>query len=129
MKIPFLTAILITQLFGHSVAGTYLSPDTPVPKLSMTQMLSIAEKHRPKDALLVGVEWCRSSDFQHRALGSYFIPPYAQPNAYSWFLTYVYKNEEFDKELKSRGISQRFNSFFVVRLMDDGTFGTMIGVQ
>lgn len=134
MKTLLLTTIFATQLFGNCFAGLGVLPEIPIPKLTATQALAIAQHHMTNftNYTLVAIEWCNSTTFQPRfSDGTHYTPANDHPNEYSWFVTYVYKEEVIDKLDSEMGLNRhrRFNSVLVERIKDDGQIGILIGTR
>ncbi len=135
MKIFLLTTLLITQLVGHCMAGTSVLREIPVSKLGISQALTIFERQMTLDSTnhfvysVVSIDWCKASEFQPRIGDWRWIPGHDDPNEYSWFVTYIYKDEQREKDLKERGIKRRFNEVGVTRIKDDGKIGFFIGAR
>jgi len=114
-------------------AGTSRLPDIPTPTLTATQVIAIGEKRfgeRAKDYTLVAIEWQKSSAYQPRvSTGATYTPANDQPDEYSWFLTYVTRDEREAEAMMRMGISQHFNSALTQRIKDGGEDGLFIGVQ
>ena len=107
-------------------------PVIPRPRLTASQAIEIAERSlraRPKLAehQVVSAEW---------VTGSHVPSPYAvdthgascssleDPSTFSWFVTFVYRDDNEVKMLANEGIQRgRFTSVRVVRVADDGSVG------
>ncbi|HXR48620.1 MAG TPA: hypothetical protein VN784_14385 [Candidatus Limnocylindrales bacterium] len=127
MKTFILIAIFITQLAGYGDAVTVPLPEIPAPELTAPQVLAIAQQHLGSSTnyTLVSIDWCKASDFQPRySDGTDYSPGNDEPNGYSWFITYVYRDEQMAKAF---GGKSRFNSVLVMRIKDDGKTGLFIG--
>lgn len=132
MKTLLLTTMFVTQLIGHCVAGLAVLPEIPVPKLTASQALAIAQQQMTNATgfTLVGIEWCKSSAFQPRFNdGTHWWPGDDHPDEYSWFVTYVYKDEQLDERMRRIGIKRRFNEVCVIRVRDDGQIGRFDGFR
>jgi hypothetical protein len=132
MKTFILTTILVALLIGHCMAGTAVLPEIPAPKLTASQAIEVA-KQRMGDSTnftLVGIDWCKSSTFQPRFNdGTQYSPGKDHPDDYSWFLTYVYKDDQMEKGLTGMGIKRQFNAVHVIRVKDDGQIGAFVGFR
>jgi hypothetical protein len=130
-----------------SIVGIYISthvscfaillsiPDVPIPKTTAVEAVAIAQKqikNNPK-LVLVAIDWCRASSFQPRISdGTQYHAVDNDPNGYSWFITYVYKDEQLEKEFEKLGSPKRdvkYNSVLVIRVKDDGSIGRLIGAR
>ena len=78
---------------------------------------------------VVSVDWRNASEFQPSIGDFHHSPGLDHPNEYSWFVTYIYKDEQRDKELRETGTKRRFNEVGVVRIKDDGKIGFFVGVR
>ena len=112
-------------------AGTSILPEIPSPKLTPMQALSIAEHlmHNATNCVVVGIDWCKSSTFQSRLSDSSYNPGADDPDEYSWFVTFIYKDDETDRQLRKMNISRQFNSVLIERIKDNGKQGVLIGVH
>jgi len=130
MKTLILTTFLLTQFISHCAAATLELPEIPVPTLTATKVLAIAQQHMPANStnyVLVSVDWHKASDyFPPFSDGTEWSPVNDHPNDYSWFLTYVYRDELMAKH---SGSKRRFNSVLVIRIKDDGQIGLYIGAR
>jgi hypothetical protein len=92
----FANDTLCAAVSGHVIAGLGVLPPIPVPKLTAAQAMAIAQAHLGNDparCTLVGVDWHKAADFQPRfAVASRFLAN-DHPDDYSWFVTYVYKDD------------------------------------
>ena len=79
--------------------------------------------------MVVSIDWARASAFQPRGASAHYSPANDQPDEYSWFVTYAYKDAFIDQNLKQQGIRRQFNAINVMRIKDDGRIGVFIGVQ
>ena len=134
MRKSLLTTVFFTQLIGHCMAGLGILPEIPIPKLAVEKVLSIANQTmRPvsgvTDLTLVGIDWCKSSEFKPRfsAGNIAYTPGQDHPDEYSWFLTYVSKDERLPKASQI-SYQNRFNSVNILRIKDDGQIGVFIGI-
>lgn len=80
---------------------------------------------------VISINWCKASEFQPRIGDWRWSPGLDHPNEYSWFVTYIYKNEQREKDLqeKERGIKRQFNEVSAMRIKDDGKIGLFIGAR
>ena len=78
---------------------------------------------------IVTVDWFKASDFQPSIGDFHHSPGPDDPNEYSWFVTYIFKDEQRDKELRETGAKRRFNEVGVVRIKNDGKIGYFVGVR
>ncbi len=128
MKTFFLAALLTTQFVGHCSGGLGILPEVAVPKLTATEVLAIAQKNMAKSTnsfVLVAVDWYKASDFQPRFNdGITYSPGRDDPEGYSWFVTYLYRDEELQKNLH---VKRRFNTVRVMRIKDNGQKGEFGG--
>jgi hypothetical protein len=135
MKTPILTPMFLAQFIGRCTAGTMELPEVPVPTLTMTKVVAIAQQMEAAlqkanstnftQFTLVDIEWCKASDFSPPfSDGTQYSPLNDHPNDYSWFVTCVYRNEQMAKFSK-----HRFNSVHVIRIKDDGKIGVFLGVR
>jgi hypothetical protein len=131
MKTLLLTAFFFTQLVSRGVAGSSVLPEIPVSKLGISQALAIFEKqmHDSTNHYVVSVDWYRASEFQPGIGDFRYSPGPDHSGEYSWFITYIYKNEQRDKELRETGTKRRFNEVGVVRIKDDGKIGYFVGAR
>ncbi len=107
-------------------------PEVPVPKLTATQALAIAQKRlsNAKNFTLVGIEWCKASDFKPRfSDGTQYSPGNDHADEYSWFVTYVYRDEEVADAFKKMGITRQFNAVSIVRINNDGQVASFVGFR
>src|SRR5579859_2542871 len=51
------------------------------------------------------------------------------PDEYSWFVTFIYKDAATDRQLRTMNICRHFNSVLIERIKDNGKQGVLIGVQ
>jgi hypothetical protein len=130
MKTQILTTILLMQFFCCCRAATLELPEIPVPKLTVTEVIAIAQQHRAINStnrVLVSVDWHKASDyFPPFSDGTEWSPGNDHPDDYSWFLTYVCRDERLAKAWNSK---HRFNSVLVIRIKDDGQIGLYIGAR
>ena len=132
MKTLILTAFFISQLVGPSLAGTSELPEIPVSKLGVSRALAIFQKQMKHSTnyAVVAIDWCKASEFHPRVGGGRWFTGLDDPNEYSWFVTYLYKDKQQDKLLKELGRKkQQFNSASVIRIKDDGTRGVFFAAQ
>ncbi len=114
-------------------------PDIPVPEISATHAIAIAQKEIKNDSayLLVGVQW---------SLASSFTPPVSDgggydhlgkdPDGYAWFVTYVYKIDALEKEVQmlekkvgQRLTHEKYNSILVIKVRGDGSTMRIVGIR
>jgi hypothetical protein len=131
MRTLLLAIFIITQHLGQCVAGTSVIPEIPVSKLGLSKALAIFrhQMHTPTKYCVIGIDWCKASEFQPRIGDARWYPGRDHPNEYSWFVTYLFKDEQREQELKQSGIQQRFNVVLVMRIKDDGQIGEFVGAQ
>ena len=127
-----LAATFVTSLIRPGSAGVAVLPEIPVPRLAPAQVLAIAQQRigTATDYTLVGLDWRKSSDFQPRfSDGTQYSPADDQPDEYSWFVTYVYRDREMDEAYRKMRIVRRFNAVRVLRIKADGSVGVFIGAR
>jgi len=131
MKTLFIAALISVQMFECCRAGTSILPEIPSPKLTPMQALSIAGHlmHNATNYVVVGLDWCKSSTFQPRLGDGTYNPGGDDPDEYSWFVTFIYKDAATDRQLRTMNISRHFNSVLIERIKDNGKQGVLIGVQ
>ena len=135
MKIlPLIIGILIS-VQSPSFAILLSIPDVPVSKTTAIEAIAIAQKQVKNDPklVLVGIDWCQASSFQPRISdGTQYHAMDDDPTGYSWFITYVYKDEQMEKEFEKLGspkINIKYNSVLVIRIKNDGSIGRLIGTR
>jgi hypothetical protein len=93
-----------------------------MPTLETTRVIEIARRRVSalKNYTLVGIDWCRASEFKPRfSDGTDYSPGNDQPNDYSWFLTYMYPDPG----------RPNYKKVLVVRIKPDGSPGVFIGFR
>ena len=135
MKKTIVAAFFATHLMARCLGGLSI-PDLPAHKLEVPEVLSIFHKlqHHDTNYSVIAIDWHKASDFQPRFGDATYSPATDHPNEYSWFVTYLYKDEFLEKLLEAqkpaRKIAPRqFNSVRVTRIKDDGQMGVFIGAQ
>lgn len=131
MKTLLFISFVVTDLIGQCLAGTSTLPEIPAPKLSVPQVLGIVHQQMQNSTnyMVVGIDWYQASAFQPRIGDARYSPAGDDPNDYSWFVTFVYKDEQTEKRRGELGIKRQFNSAVVLRIKDDGKIGKFVGVQ
>ena len=122
-----LATLFVALLVTRVIAGLGMLPPIPVPKLTAAQAMAIAQAHLGPDSArytLVGVDWHKSSDFQPRFAVAQYTPANDHPEEYSWFMTYVYR----DNLVPGTEATQPFTAEHVIRIRDDGEIGAFIGI-
>jgi len=121
MKALLLAALLSLPFVPHSLAKTRPLPDVPPSALTVTQVLDLARKELGNNAdavILVGVDWCKTSQFQPRyTTGGEFYELHQNPDEYCWFVTYL--DKKADPSLPAH--QQKFREMTVLRIKNDGT--------
>jgi hypothetical protein len=131
MKTLVIAVILTAQVLCRCQAGMAILPDIPVPKLTPLQALSVAAHlaGNTTNLIVVSIAWCKASTFQSPLGDATYNPGSDAPEEYSWFVTYVYRDEETARELKAMNITHHFNSVLIERIKDNGKQGVLIGVH
>jgi hypothetical protein len=93
MKTRLLSLLFVLQFLGQCFAKTNALPDVPEPALTAEQVLAIGKDtlgENSSDVILVGMDWCLSSQFRPRySTGTDFPDLHKGPAEYCWFLTYI----------------------------------------
>jgi hypothetical protein len=133
MRRLLVVAFCVGAFISARPAGEDTLPDIPRPKLTASEAVAISQRHGHDSTkyTLVTVDWCKASEFKSRYSVGTCTPGDDHPNDYSWFLSYVFKDDEKDQRQKSLGLSRpkEFNSVAVDRINDDGRPGVFICVQ
>jgi len=127
-----LVSVLLMGSLPHNGAGVTVLPEIPRPNLTVAQVLVIAQAHLGADHgrfTLVGVDWQRASDFKPVFSDAQYSPAGDEPDQFSWFITYVYKDEAIAKALADLGIKREFNAVRIIRVKANGQIGAMIGFR
>jgi len=105
----------------------------PRPHVSAVDAIKAAEAEASKSAkgaIPVEIVWCKASQF-HPAIapaGIYSVGK-DDPNEYSWFVTFVYRDAEAARVFARTIEVGEFTSSTVVRIKDDGTVGILISAN
>ncbi|MEP6669111.1 MAG: hypothetical protein ABJF10_08165 [Chthoniobacter sp.] len=121
MKPLLLAVTLLLHLATHGLAKTRPLPDVPPSALTVAQVLDIARRELGSNGdtvILVGVDWCKTSQFQPRyTTGGEFFELRQNPDEYCWFVTYL--DKKADPALPAD--RQKFREMTVIRIKNDGT--------
>jgi hypothetical protein len=130
MKKLLLITFVTMQLAYYAAAVFVPLPEIPVPTLTVTEVITIAQRHmgtKSTNYVLVSVCWHKASDYVPPfSDGTEWSPGNDHPDDYSWFLTYVYRDQMLAKVENSK---HRFNSVHVIRIRDDGKIGLYLGAR
>ena len=128
-RMMLLVALLAVAAVRSGSAAQDVLSFTERPMLTAVQAIAVAEKKLrgdPAQYLLVGVNWAVARDFRPQfSDGARLLPVNDQPDTYSWFVTYLYKHEEWAKALEKIGKVTDFTNLTVVRVKSDGTAAAM----
>jgi hypothetical protein len=126
-------AVCVGAFTSARPVGEDTLPDIPRPKLTAVEAMAISQRHGHDSTkyTLVTVDWCKASEFKARYHVGTCTPGADHPDDYSWFLSYVFKDDEKDQRQKSLGLfrPKEFNSVTLERINDDGQLGLFICVQ
>jgi hypothetical protein len=134
MKTTILTAFFLMQWIGNCLGGLSI-PNLPPHKLEVPEVLAIFYKlrHNDTNCSVIAIDWHKASDFQPQFGDATYSPANDHPDEYSWFVTYLYKDELLEKLLADRPVQsvvhRQFNSVGVMRIKDDGQMGVFIGYR
>jgi len=126
-----LVALFVMAMMRSGSAALDVLPIIDRPPLTAAQAIALAEKQlrNPNQNLLVGIDWAKSTKFTPRFSDGTRLLPVDQPDSYSWFVTYVYKDDELAAALAELGTVREFTAVRVIRVKSDGTAAVMAGFR
>jgi hypothetical protein len=112
-----------------AMAGTADISNVPVPKMTPTQVLALAQPRiQCNTCRIIDVEWAKNSSYQARISAGTWWHVIGDPaDDYSWFVTYVYRDDEMAKLMGTA--PDKINESMTIRIKDDGKDGTLIGTR
>ena len=113
-------------------AGTSYISAVTFTKMTPTDVIAFSEtriKSRPQcnTCRIVEVTWAKNSSFQARISSGWQWHLDDPADDYSWFVTFVYRDEEMAKGMGTA--PGKINESISIRIKDDGKDGDLIGTR